>query len=75
MKILRDFYSSQYEKYIKYRLGDEERVPGIRSIEEVNDKFAELGLFFRDYDLELHTKNLAYFTMFRNEDLDDCVRP
>lgn len=33
---------------------EEDRVPGLRSIEEVNTKFEEIGLFFRDYDMEYH---------------------
>ena len=39
LKTLRDFYKHQYYIYLKYRLGEEDRVPGIRSIEEVNAKF------------------------------------
>ena len=61
--------------YLKYRLQEEDRVPGIRSIEEVNDKFQRMGLFFRDYESEYHAKHLGPYTMFNNEDLEDCIRP
>ncbi len=54
---------------------EEERVPGLRSIEEVNLKFDEKGMFFRDYDDDYHQKRLGYFTMFPNIDLDDVIIP
>lgn len=50
-------------------------MPGLRSIEEVNLKIDEIGMFFRDYDEEYHAKKLGPYTMFKNEDLEDCVRP
>lgn len=34
-----------------------------------------MGLFFRDYESEYHAKHLGPYTMFNNEDLDDCIRP
>ena len=40
LKTLRDFYRHQQYMYLKYRVGEEDRIPGIRSIEEVNEKFA-----------------------------------
>ena len=33
------------------------------------------GLLFRDYEREYAAKRLQYLYLFRNEDLDDCVRP
>lgn len=54
---------------------EEDRVPGLRSIEEVNHKFEDIGLFFRDYDREYHAKKLCTYTIFKNEDLEDCVVP
>lgn len=73
--MLRDFYFHQYYIFLKHRNSEEDRVPGIRSIEEVNEKFDEIGMFFRDYDQEYHAKKLGPYTMFKNEDLEDCIRP
>jgi hypothetical protein len=36
LKMLRDFYSAQFYLYHKNRICEEDRVPGLRSIEEVN---------------------------------------
>ncbi len=42
--------------FIKNRLGEEDRVCGIRSVEDLNAKIDEIGLFFRDYDKDYHAK-------------------
>lgn len=54
---------------------EEDRVPSLLRIEEVNERIAKEGVFFRDYDRDLESKHLAYYCMFLNEDLEDCVRP
>jgi hypothetical protein len=58
LKVLRYFYYHQHYMFHKYRMLEEDRVPGLRSIEEVNMKFDETGLFFRDYDRDYHHKRL-----------------
>lgn len=50
-------------------------MPSVRSIEEVNGKFESMGMFFRDYDSEFQAKRLHEFSLFPNEDLEDCIRP
>ena len=35
---------------------EEDRVPGLIRIEEVNQRIASEGLFFRDYDQEFESK-------------------
>ena len=40
LKLLRDFYFHQYSIYRKNRLMEEDRVPGLSRIEEVNVKMA-----------------------------------
>ena len=46
LNCLRKYYRHHHEKYLKATLYEEFRVPNIRSIEEVNDKLEEHGLFF-----------------------------
>ena len=45
---------------------EEDRVPSLARIEEVNEKLNKEGLFFRDYDREYSQKNLDKFQMFLN---------
>ena len=54
---------------------EEDRVPGLIRIEEVNQRIASEGLFFRDYEQEFESKQLGQLHMFLNDDLEDCVRP
>ena len=54
---------------------EEDRVPSLLRIEEVNERIEKEGVFFRDYDRELESKQLAHYCMFLNEDLEECVRP
>ena len=66
MKVLRDFYYFQHWRYRKGRLMEEDRVPSLARIEEVNDKLDKEGIFFRDYDREYYKKNLDKLQMFLN---------
>jgi hypothetical protein len=50
--------------YLKHRTGEEDRMPNVRSAEEVNAKFDAMGMFFRDYDLEYQAKRLQDFSLF-----------
>jgi hypothetical protein len=54
---------------------EEDRVPGLIRIEEVNARIAKEGLFFRDYDMDFESKQLGQYCMFQNDDLEDCVKP
>ena len=45
---------------------EEDRVPSLARIEEVNDKLDKEGIFFRDYDREYYKKNLDKLQMFLN---------
>ena len=45
---------------------EEDRVPGISRIEEVNEKLSKEGIFFRDYDREYYRKNLDKLLLFLN---------
>ena len=45
---------------------EEDRVPGLSRIEEVNEKLKKEGIFFRDYDREYYKKNLDKLHMFLN---------
>lgn len=64
LKMLRDFYFHQHYMYLKHRVGEEDRMPNVRSVEEINGKFEQMGLFFRDYDLEYQAKRLQDFSLF-----------
>lgn len=46
---LRKYYFHCYNKYLKLTLGEECRVPNLKSIEDVNEAIMEHGLFF-DFD-------------------------
>jgi hypothetical protein len=50
LKLLRNLYSHHHSMYRKSRLMEEDRVPGLIRIEDVNARIAKEGLFFRDYD-------------------------
>jgi hypothetical protein len=39
LKMLRDFYFHQHYMYLKHRVGEEDRMPNVRSVEEINGKF------------------------------------
>ena len=54
---------------------EEDRVPSLSRIEEVNHKMSKEGIFFRDYDREYYKKNLDKLHMFLNQDLEDCLVP
>lgn len=54
---------------------EEDTVPGLLRIEEVNQRIAKEGLFFRDYERDFESKRLKEYCMFLNEDLEDCVIP
>jgi hypothetical protein len=45
---------------------EEDRVPGMSRIEEVNDKLVSEGVFFRNYDREYVHKNLDKLHLFLN---------
>ena len=75
LKMLRDFYFHQHYIYLKNRLNEEDRMPTVRTVEDINNKFESVGMFFRDYESEYQAKRLGDFNLFMNEDLEDCIRP
>lgn len=54
---------------------EEDRVPSLSRIEEVNEKLDKEGIFFRDYDREYYHKSLDKLHLFLNQDLEDCFVP
>ncbi len=50
-------------------------MPTVRTVEDINNKFESVGMFFRDYESEYQAKRLGDFNLFMNEDLEDCIRP
>jgi hypothetical protein len=50
--MLRDFYFHQHYIYLRNRINEEDRMPSVRTVEEINQKFETLGMFFRDYESE-----------------------
>ena len=58
LKMLRDFYYHQHYIYLKHRMNEEDRMPSVKTVEEINKKFDTLGLFFRDYETEYSAKRL-----------------
>ena len=73
--MLREFYFWHHWRYRRGRLMEEDRVPGLSRIEEVNEKLTKEGIFFRDYDREYMKKDLDKLHMFLNQDLEDCLIP
>ena len=62
--MMRDFYYHQHQVYLKNRMGEEDRMPTVRTIEDINGKFDSLGMFFRDYEAEYNAKRLQDFNLF-----------
>jgi len=44
--------------YLKNRMGEEDRMPTVRTVEDINGKFDSIGMFFRDYESEYNAKRL-----------------
>ena len=64
LKMLRDFYFYQHSIYLKNRMNEEDRMPSVRSVEDINNKFESVGMFFRDYEAEYQAKRLCDFNLF-----------
>lgn len=75
LKNVRDFYNYHYNIYRKGHMMEEDRVPSLIRIEEVNEKVANTGLLYRDYNREHKTRNLEGLMLYQNMDLVDCVVP
>ena len=45
-------------------MGEEDRMPTVRTVEDINGKFESLGMFFRDYEAEYNAKHLQDFNLF-----------
>lgn len=45
---------------------EEDRVPGLSRIEDVNLRLEAEGVFFRDYEREYYSKNLDKLHIFLN---------
>ncbi len=58
LKMMRDFYHYQHQSYLKHRMGEEDRMPTVRTVEDINAKFDSVGMFFRDYESEYNAKRL-----------------
>ena len=39
-------------------MGEEDRMPTVRTVEDINHKFETTGMFFRDYEAEYNPKRL-----------------
>jgi hypothetical protein len=45
-------------------MNEEDRMPTVRTVEDINNKFDSVGMFFRDYESEYQAKRLGDFNLF-----------